>query len=111
MACVHGVLYRLRSDDAQKLHRLENGYERLAVDVRRESGVVGAYTYNIPRLTHGLAPSRRYLALLCDGARDAGLPNQYVASLARHPSRYVPVVSPLAAAVVPLVETILLRRP
>jgi hypothetical protein len=110
--CVHGVLYRLRRDNADRLHRLEDGYERLAVDVRGvESGVVGAYTYNIPQLTHGLVPSRRYLGLLCDGARDAGLPNEYVATLARHPSKYFPILSPLAAALAPLIEAALLRRP
>jgi hypothetical protein len=108
---VHGVLYRLGSDDACRLHRLEDGYERLAVDVRGiESGAVVAYTYNIPQLTHGLFPSRRYLGLLCDGARTAGLPDDYIASLASHPSRYLPVLSPLAAAVVPLVEAVLLRK-
>jgi hypothetical protein len=107
---VHGILYRLRSDDADRLHRLEDGYERLAVDVRGESGAVAAYTYNIPQLTHGLLPSRRYLGLLCDGARAAALPDDYVASLASHPSKYFPILSPLAAAVVPLVEALLLRK-
>jgi hypothetical protein len=110
--CVQGVLYRLQSNEADRLHRLENGYEQLAVHVRGvESGGVGAYTYNIPQLTHGLLPSRRYLRLLCDGARAAGLSDEYVASLARHPSKYFPILSPLAAALVPIVETALLRRP
>ena len=110
--CVHGVLYRLRSDEANRLHRLENGYARLSIDVHGvESGVVRAYTYNIPQLTHGQLPSRRYLALLCHGARAAGLPEEYVASLARHPSRYVPILSPLATVVVPLVDAVLLRTP
>jgi hypothetical protein len=55
---------------------IEKEYDRLAVDVRGvQSGVVGAYTYKIPQLTHGLLPSRRYLGLLCDGARAAGLPS------------------------------------
>jgi hypothetical protein len=104
--------YRLRRDNADRLRRFENGYECLAIDVRGvESGVVGAYTYNIPQLTHGLLPSRRYLGLLCDGARDAGLPNEYVATLARHPSKYFPILSPLATVVAPLVEAVLLRRP
>jgi sulfite reductase (NADPH) flavoprotein alpha-component len=99
--CVHGVLYRLRREEADRLHRLENGYDRLAIDVRGvQSSVVAAYTYNIPELTHGLLPSRRYLRLLCDGARAAGLPNGYVESLVRHPSKYFPILSPLAAAVV-----------
>lgn len=110
--CVHGVLYRLRNDEAERLHRLENGYERLDVHVRgTRAGVVPAYTYNIPELTHGLLPSRRYLRLLCEGGRAAGLPDDYVTSLARHPSAYVPILSPLAALVVPLVEAALLRMP
>ena len=112
LACVHGVLYRLRRDDAARLHRLEDGYELVDVDVRgARSGPVHAYTYNIPTLTHGLRPSRRYLRLLCDGARAEGLPDDYVAWLERHPTTHVPILSLLATAIVPLVEAALLRRP
>ena len=111
-ACVHGVLYCLRKDEAERLHRLENGYAQLRVSVRvRESDVVEAYTYNIPELTHGLLPSRRYLRVLCDGARAVGLPPEYVAALAGHSSKYVPILSPLAAVVAPIVEAALLWTP
>jgi len=108
---VHGVLYRLRNEEAARLHRLEDGYERLHVDVcGTRSGAVRAYTYNIPALTCGLNPSRRYLQLVCDGARAAGLPPDYVTWLERHPSTYIPLLSPLAAFVVPWVEAALQRK-
>jgi hypothetical protein len=105
---VHGVLYRLPRREVPRLHRLENGYETFYVDVVGErSGPVRAFTYDVPALTFGLKPSHRYVASLSRGARQHGLPPEYVAELERQPVTYIPILSPIAEHVVPVVEAAL----
>jgi hypothetical protein len=92
----------------QRLHSFENSYETFYVDVIGErSGPVRAFTYNVAALTFGLKPSRRYVALLCRGARQHGLPPGYITALERQPVTYIPVLSPIAEQAVPAVEAVL----
>lgn len=94
----HGVLHLLSTDGLAHLDRIE-GAEYLQVDVAVEgarSGTVTARAYLNPHPTSGKIPSRRYLACLCDGAREHGLPAEYIAQLEAQPSRHWPIVSDVA---------------
>src|SRR5262249_33950533 len=81
-----GVLYRITSDDAEKLDRTEGVprgiYKRVPVVITSEGAEpIEAFTYESEFHSAGRKPSARYLGLLLDGARAAGLPSEYVAWL------------------------------
>jgi hypothetical protein len=83
---VWGALYLLTHREAEHLDHTEGvqfgGYRRLDVEVREISGVrVGAFTYHSKRSIAGRKPSRRYLGLLLAGARQHGLPAEYIERL------------------------------
>lgn len=94
-ASMHGVLHRLESGQLARLDRFEGAeYVHVVVDVVGErSGVVRARAYLDPNLAPGLQPSRRYLRACCAGAREHGLPEDYVRALEEQPCLHVPVVS------------------
>lgn len=80
---VHGVLYRL---PARKFARLDASegvqYGYLWVDVEDDSGnPVAAVTYKLRWPAEEGQPSRQYLALLQEAARQRGLPGAYIAFL------------------------------
>ena len=103
---VHGVLYRLPRREIARLNHLEDGYEPAYIDVTGErSGPVHAYTYAVPAVSSRLTPSRRYLNCLRVGARESGLPAEYVAWLDQQPSTHIPVLSTVAERVAPFVES------
>jgi gamma-glutamylcyclotransferase len=82
-ACVWGAAYLLGRDDSERLDRSEGVhvglYRRVAVDVTLADGaVVTAFTYRSFWRTEGRKPSARYLGLILDGAREHGLPAEYV---------------------------------
>jgi cation transport regulator ChaC len=78
----HGVLYLLTDEDAERLDRSEGVhrgfYARLAVQVATNDGPVAAFTYRSEFSACGRKPSARYLGLLLEGAREHGLPDEYV---------------------------------
>ena len=83
---VAGVLYRITSADAEKLDRTEGVprgiYKRVPVVITRDGAEpIEAFTYQSEFRSAGRKPSARYLGLLLDGARAAGLPSEYVAWL------------------------------
>lgn len=85
-AHVWGVLYRITVKEAARLDRSEGvhrgAYTRAEVVVRtHDQRERGAFTYRSRRSDPGRKPSRRYMGLLLAGARDHGLPEEYVASL------------------------------
>ena len=85
-AHVYGVIYSLSPAELSFLDRTEGVdrgyYERQKVLVTTLSGKrVGAVTYVSPHGTSGRKPSHRYLGLLLEGAREHGLPAEYVSSL------------------------------
>lgn len=97
---MYGVLYRLTEADMRRLRRSESpAYETIEVRVAgMQSGHIVAVALRNKRPKAGLAPSRRYVRLLCQGAREAALPEPYIAWLAAHPSAYVPVASEVTEA-------------
>lgn len=81
-----GVLYLLTGEEFDRLDRTEGVhrgfYRRAPVEVVVDGGErVGAFTYLSSRVGEGRKPSARYLGLLLDGAREHGLPDEYVAAL------------------------------
>jgi cation transport regulator ChaC len=88
--CVWGVLWKLPEAQMRLLDVQEGGgdaYDRLPVTVEGErSGPVQARTYVARRTLRGLRPSRRYMNLIEEGGRRAGLPVSYMDCLAAIPT-------------------------
>ncbi|HTO53397.1 MAG TPA: gamma-glutamylcyclotransferase [Myxococcota bacterium] len=83
---VWGAAYLLTPAEFDRLDRTEGvhrgTYQRLGVELRTWQGeTLGAFTYASARGVSGRKPSRRYLGLILAGARQHGLPADYVAEL------------------------------
>jgi len=87
---VWGALYHLTHADAERLDRTEGvgqgAYRRLTVVVcTPEATEIAAFTYRSEFSRPERKPSRRYLGLLLAGARELGLPAEYVERLRAWP--------------------------
>lgn len=87
---VLGVLYECPDEALQPLDAMEaygHGYDRISVDVEAEDGPVEALTYvGMPEfIDDSCLPSRRYLNIVLNGARYAGLDPGYIRALERQP--------------------------
>jgi len=87
---VWGALYHLTLADAERLDRTEGVdkgvYRRLVVEViTPDAACIGAFTYRSEISRPERRPSRRYLGLLLAGARELGLPREYVERLRTWP--------------------------
>jgi len=94
---VWGVLYELPVAQIERLDRYETA-NYLPVEVAvvgARTGPTAARAYRTRRPVPERRPSARYLALICEGAREHGLPEEYVRELAARPSAYVPILSEL----------------
>ena len=83
---VWGAIYQLTHADAGRLDRTEGvdkgAYRRLAVVVRTpDAAEIAAFTYRSEISRPERKPSRRYLGLLLAGAREHGLPAEYIERL------------------------------
>jgi gamma-glutamylcyclotransferase (GGCT)/AIG2-like uncharacterized protein YtfP len=82
---VYGVLYDLREDEFAQLDSIsgvDRGlYERFAVRVMTDAGEVAAETYVIPNPGGPFHPAAAYVRPILAGARELGLPSDYVATL------------------------------
>jgi gamma-glutamylcyclotransferase len=83
---VWGALYRLSPGDLEQLDRKEGvgfAYARETVTVTDGDGAAhGALVYTVRvKEPVEVAPGAAYMRLLIDGARERGLPEDYVASL------------------------------
>lgn len=81
-----GVCWQITRAQAGHLDRTEGvphgAYRRQAVQVEtREGARLAAFTYCSERGVAGRKPSRRYLGLLLTGAREHGLPDEWIAYL------------------------------
>lgn len=84
---VWGVLYELALGDFARLDRHERGYARIRVRVRTPGGADHEATTYVSNRTFDGVPFDWYLALLVEGAREHGLPEDYVARLEALPRR------------------------
>jgi cation transport regulator ChaC len=85
---VWGALYLLEPADCERLDRSEGvhmgAYRRLAIEVCQDDGArCAAFTYVSSATRADRKPSARYLALIVEGARQRGLPDDYVRWLER----------------------------
>lgn len=82
-----GVLYRLRSEDCDRLDRSEGVhvglYRRIPVEIDVGEQRIKAFTYGSLLTQAGRKPSPRYIGLLLNGARHHGLPLDYIRYLER----------------------------
>jgi cation transport regulator ChaC len=100
-ARVWGAVYLLTTADGERLDRSEGvhfgAYRRLDVEVRQADDTTRrAFTYCSSRTRPDRKPSARYLGLMVEGARQRGLPDEYVRWLERfelaHDEREPPAV-------------------
>ncbi len=88
---VLGVLYDCPDEALASLDAMEaygHGYDRISLDVEVDDGTqISAFTYiGMPEfINNACLPTQRYLNLLVDGARSAGLASEFVSQLAAHP--------------------------
>ncbi len=87
---VLGVLHDCPDEALPSLDATEargHGYERISIEVEAEGEPLSAFTYvgMSPFLDDTCLPSRRYLNILVDGAREAGLDASYVQDLEAFP--------------------------
>ena len=95
---VHGVLYRMSADNFERLILCEGAnyvIETLPV-VGCDSGTVGARVFVAEHTVQGRRPSRRYLRLLIEGAREHGLPASWIVALEATRCHRVPIISELS---------------
>jgi gamma-glutamylcyclotransferase (GGCT)/AIG2-like uncharacterized protein YtfP len=86
-AMVWGAVWALRAEDLVALDRFEGGYERVAVTVGAEAGPLAATTYASPLRSADSGLARAYKALVLAGAREHGLPPEWLAFLESLPER------------------------
>lgn len=100
---VLGVLYDCPAEALEPLDVMEayrHGYDRITVDVETDNGRVSAFAYiGMPRfINESCLPSRRYLNIVVDGARQAGLDHDYIQNLeaqpVHQPDEYPPFTPP-----------------
>jgi cation transport regulator ChaC len=83
-----GVLYRITAEEAERLDRSEGiaggFYRRITVHAgTAHAETVAAFTYHSSYASVGRKPSPRYIGLLLEGAREHGLPAEYLDFLQR----------------------------
>lgn len=80
-ATVWGVVYALDADDWPRLDACEPDYARVRVTVELADESVAVQTYRSDRLLSDPRAQRRYRQLMIDGAREHGLPAEWIAAL------------------------------
>jgi cation transport regulator ChaC len=84
---VFGVLYRLTLEALERMDHHEQGYLRTRVLVSIENtDLIEAVTYvaDAVNLVDGGRPSMQYLQRIVRGARQHGLPEEYIRNLQKH---------------------------
>ncbi|WP_424501733.1 gamma-glutamylcyclotransferase family protein, partial [Robiginitalea sp.] len=90
---VEGMLHECTEEDLEALDRMEAygvGYDRVRIKVDTHEGLKEALTYTgLPEIINeDCLPTRRYLNIILKGAREAGLSNNYIQKLEKHPLFY-----------------------
>ncbi len=81
---VHGVLYRMAAEHKPLLDQIEGlgqGYDERQTVLQGPQGLVRAWYYSATHIDAGLRPFDWYKAFVVDGAREHGLPADYIAAL------------------------------
>ncbi len=86
-----GVVYEIGAADWDALDQCERGYARIAIEVETDAGErISATTYVAVHVTDDAVAWNWYKRLIVEGAREHGLPEDYVATLAALPAREDP---------------------
>jgi hypothetical protein len=83
---VWGALFSLPEPDWRPLDRAEAGYERIEVRVEHDGAVRAASTYRSQRLTTEPALRPDYKRFIVEGAREHGLPPEWITLLEALPA-------------------------
>jgi hypothetical protein len=86
-SAVWGALYAVHPDDLARLDRHEPGYQRVLVEVCWRDARVAAHVYRATRTTRDPVPFAWYKRLVIDGAREHGLPADWIRALEAWPER------------------------
>jgi len=79
---VHGIIYKMNVSDLDALDEIEKGYRRISIWVNsREEKPARVETYEAEMLTHDPVPFDWYREHILTGAREHGLPGEYVRQL------------------------------
>lgn len=79
---VWGVVYRIPALDIAKLDRIENGYQRIEVEVECDRHVkLTAFTYYSDQRNSNVLPFDWYKAFVIKGAEEHSLPADYINQL------------------------------
>ena len=82
---VYGVVFEIDTNDLDALDMCEGngkGYKRIKLPVTLDSGaVIHAETYKATAIDRNLKPYTWYLRHVVEGARNAPLPEEYIAAL------------------------------
>jgi len=90
-ASVWGVVYRIAPEHWTRLDEFEPGYTRTQLDVVAADGSgLRVQTYIADAPAAGLVAFDWYKSLIIDGAREHGLPDDYVSGLQALPARRDP---------------------
>ena len=80
-ALIHGVLYALSRHEKALLDRFEGlgfGYDEREVEIESPETLVSAWIYQATNIDSSLLPFTWYRALVAAGAREHGLPAEYL---------------------------------
>ena len=84
---VWGALYTIETGDLARLDAHEGGYDRVTVEVCWRDAIVAAHTYRSTRTTRDPTPFAWYKRLVVEGAREHGLPADWILALEAWPER------------------------
>ena len=85
---LHGALCRIAGEDEPSLDRAEGrgtGYRRIGVEVYAAGERTPAETYRALRVDDSLLPFDWYVGYVIAGAREHGLPAEWIRDLEQHP--------------------------
>jgi hypothetical protein len=80
---VYGVVYEFDKSEKSKLDNAEKGYDEITVTVSTPKGEIKAYAYYSTNTDNTLKPTASYKKYVVDGAKENGLPKDYIKKLRR----------------------------
>jgi hypothetical protein len=94
---VHGVLYEIMDRDFERISNSEGAAYRLVWlnNIECEGKMRRGCTFVSPESCIGRKPSRRYMQILIEGAKENNLPKSYIADLENIKTIHLPIISSL----------------
>jgi gamma-glutamylcyclotransferase (GGCT)/AIG2-like uncharacterized protein YtfP len=94
-SCVEGIVHLCDDEHLEYLDLMESyglGYDRIDVELKTKNGLIKAITYiGLPAfIDNDRLPTKRYLNIILNGAKSAGLNEEYIKKLVNHPTVKLP---------------------